>query len=148
MTKFNSAYNAFNCPIDAITIPCGKKIYKWIYLDQDGNEVEAERNIYELINSYDNDYKKLIEGVDANGEFILSDTGARRGLYADTSNMVTPDGRYNIDYIASLIQNIQDAIAKEQSSKVTRATKKSGENQSKDAENNEESTNKTEVTES
>lgn len=63
-------YNCFNAPRGKKS-PSGEEIYKWTYLDKDGNEQSDHKNVKEEINSFLNsvDYKAQIKRgeIDENG---------------------------------------------------------------------------------
>lgn len=115
--EFKKAYD--EC-IDYPSCP-GDKIYTWTYINEDGIEVEESKNIFEEIQSYERitNYKELIESY---GGIDNLPAGGNAGIYADVTGFGN-DTDTAREYIDSLIAEIRQAIATEQ----TQTIKKTGE---------------------
>lgn len=111
--KFRTMYSES----EAISSPCGEKIYKYTYENSEGKLVEEQRNMYELIQSSREsvNFKRSIAEYGLDSENLRQNNG---GLYVDTTQFG--------DSYTDFIKRLQSVIDSSKSSFEQALARKSG----------------------
>ena len=94
------------------TVPSapGTKIYKWTYINSQGELVEEERDVDAMIQSFAQsvNYKEAIERYGLDSEFF---GGSGNAIYADVTEYDQMDYADVNGYISNLIKELNNALA-------------------------------------